>query len=63
MYVFFLIANKLKILSLLVGQILTYASVRDVIDENIDKLKEMKNKLRIHQLTQIKKEKIENAAR
>ncbi|ROT85040.1 Bromodomain adjacent to zinc finger domain protein 1A [Penaeus vannamei] len=55
------LANKLKILSLL--GLLTYASVRDVIDENIDKLKEMKNKLRIHQLTQIKKEKIENAAR
>lgn len=55
--------DKLQILSTLVGQILTYASVRDIIDENIEKLREMKNKLRLHQLAQIRKEKEENAAK
>ncbi|KAG7172184.1 Bromodomain adjacent to zinc finger domain protein 1A-like 3, partial [Homarus americanus] len=57
------LAYKLKILSVLVGQILTYASVRDIIDDNIEKLKEVKNKLRLHQLTQMRKEKEINAAR
>ncbi|XP_069952851.1 bromodomain adjacent to zinc finger domain protein 1A [Cherax quadricarinatus] len=54
---------KLKILSVLVAQILTYASVRDIIDDNIEKLREVKNKLRLHQLAQIKKEKEINSAR
>nr|XP_045619673.1 bromodomain adjacent to zinc finger domain protein 1A-like [Procambarus clarkii] len=57
------LAHKLKILNVLVGQILTYASVRDTIDDSIEKLREMKNKLRLHQFTQIRKEKELNAAR
>ncbi|KAK3891862.1 hypothetical protein Pcinc_004260 [Petrolisthes cinctipes] len=55
--------DKLRILSTLMAQILTYASVRDIIDDNIEKLREMKNKLRLHQLAQIRKEKEENAAK
>ncbi|XP_071533691.1 bromodomain adjacent to zinc finger domain protein 1A isoform X2 [Panulirus ornatus] len=57
------LVHKLKILSVLIGQILTYASVRDIIEDNMEKLREMKNKLRLHQFTQIRKEKELNAAR
>lgn len=57
------LVDKLKILNVLIGQILTYASARDIIDDNIEKLKEMKNKLRLDQLAQIKKEREINAAK
>merc|ERR1739840_24517 len=53
------IDQKLKVLNVLVGQILTYASVRDILEENIEKLKEAKTQLREHRWT---KEKEEDAA-
>ena len=66
MYLFFyyiITGNKLKILNVLIGQILTYASARDIIDDNVEKMKEMKNKLRLDQWAQMKKEREFNAAR
>ncbi|XP_068208965.1 bromodomain adjacent to zinc finger domain protein 1A [Palaemon carinicauda] len=57
------LVDKLKILNVLIGQILTYASARDIIDDNIEKLKEMKNKLRLDQLAQMRKEREIHAAR
>ncbi|CAL4114387.1 unnamed protein product, partial [Meganyctiphanes norvegica] len=55
--------QKLKVLNVLVGQILTYASVRDILEENIEKLKEAKNNLRQHKWEILRKEKEEDAAR
>lgn len=57
------IEQKLKVLNVLVGQILTYASVRDILEENIEKLKEAKNQIRQHKMEGLRKEKEEEAAR
>ncbi|KAG8235735.1 hypothetical protein J437_LFUL016197 [Ladona fulva] len=54
---------KMKILTCLVNQILTYAAVRDVIEESVEKLKLAKISLRQHQAGEIKREKDEAAAR
>ena len=55
--------HKLKILNVLIGQILTYASLRDAIDDNIEELKKEKNGLRLHQQTVGRYEKEIQAAR
>jgi len=57
------IDQKLKVLNVLVGQILTYASVRDILEENIEKVKEAKTQLREHRWAVLRKEKEEDAAR
>ncbi|XP_046402688.1 bromodomain adjacent to zinc finger domain protein 1A isoform X2 [Ischnura elegans] len=54
---------KLKVLNCLIDQILTYAAVRDVIDENVEKLKMAKISLRQHQAGEVKKERDAAAAR
>lgn len=56
------IEQKLKVLNVLVGQILTYASVRDILEENVEKLKEAKNQIRQHKLEGLRKAKEEEAA-
>ncbi|KAK8400654.1 hypothetical protein O3P69_002454 [Scylla paramamosain] len=57
------IGEKLKILNILIGQILTYATLRDTIDDNIEELKKEKNCLRLHQQTAGRYEKEIQAAR
>ncbi|XP_071453567.1 bromodomain adjacent to zinc finger domain protein 1A isoform X2 [Hetaerina americana] len=57
------LGSKLRILNCLIDQILTYAAVRDVIDENVEKLKMAKVSLRHHQAGEIKKERDAAAAR
>lgn len=51
------IADKVKVLSCLMNQILTYAEIRDIIDERYDKVKITKNELKNSQLAESKKEK------
>lgn len=62
-YLFVLTGDKLKILNTLIGQILTYASLRDTIDDNIEELKKVKNVLRVHQQHAGRHEKEIQAAR
>jgi len=51
--------EKLKILSVLMNQLLTFASCRDYIDECADKLKQVQRSLRAHQYAEIKRERDE----
>jgi len=51
--------EKLKILSVLVNQLLTFASCRDYIDESAEKLKQIQRSLRAHQYAEIKRERDE----
>lgn len=57
------VGDKLKVLNTLIGQILTYASLRDTIDDNIEELKKVKNVLRVHQQTAGRHEKEIQAAK
>ncbi|XP_050735589.1 bromodomain adjacent to zinc finger domain protein 1A-like isoform X2 [Eriocheir sinensis] len=57
------IGDKLKVLNTLIGQILTYASLRDTIDDSIEELKKVKNLLRVHQQTAGRHEKEIQAAK
>ena len=50
---------KLKILSVLMNQLLTFASCRDYIDESAEKLKQIQRSLRAHQYAEIKRERDE----
>ena len=40
---------KLKILTVLVRQLLTFVGCRDLVEDNMDTLKQVKNELRQHQ--------------
>ncbi|EEB13984.1 bromodomain adjacent to zinc finger protein domain 1, baz1, putative [Pediculus humanus corporis] len=51
------IGDKIKILSCLMNQILTYAEIRDIIEERYDKVKTSKNELKNDQVAESKKEK------
>ena len=44
------------------NQILTYASVRDTIDYNFEKVKEIRNDLKLHKLDELRQEREDNAA-
>lgn len=48
--------DKLQILSCLINQLLTYADVRDVIEERLDKIKQLKGDLKNLQLLEKKRE-------
>lgn len=48
--------DKLQILSCLINQLLTYADVRDVLEERLDKMKQLKGDLKILQLAEKKRE-------
>jgi hypothetical protein len=48
--------DKLQIVTCLINQILTYATVRDVIDERADKVKQLRAEIRAHQIAELKKE-------
>ena len=56
------ISEKLKILSVLMNQVLTYASVRDIIDDSLEKLKEVKNEYRLQKMSDLKQEREDIAA-
>ena len=51
--------EKLKILSVLMNQLLTFASCRDYIDESAERLKQIQRSLRAHQYAEIKRERDE----
>ncbi|KAK6628120.1 hypothetical protein RUM44_010602 [Polyplax serrata] len=51
------IADKIKVLSCLMNQILTYAEVRDIVDERYEKVKINKIELKNDQVAESKKEK------
>ena len=46
----------MEILTCLINQILTYATVRDVIDERGEKLKQLRAEIRTFQASEMKKE-------
>lgn len=46
----------MQIVTCLINQILTYATVRDVIDERGDKVKQLRAEIRAHQIAELKKE-------
>jgi len=48
--------DKLQIVTCLINQILTYAAVRDAIDERGDKVKQLRAEIRSHQIAELKKE-------
>lgn len=50
--------DKLKILTVLMQQILTYATVRDEIDEKLNEYHEAKSELREHKIAENKRQKI-----
>lgn len=50
------LGDKLKILKCLVDQLLTYADVRDAIEEKLEKLKQVKGDLRSLQISERKRE-------
>ncbi|KAJ4446340.1 hypothetical protein ANN_13035 [Periplaneta americana] len=50
------LGDKLKIVTCLINQILTYATVRDVIDERWEKLKQLRGEIKVHQVAELKKE-------
>ncbi|PNF34918.1 hypothetical protein B7P43_G01418 [Cryptotermes secundus] len=50
------LGDKLQIVTCLINQILTYATVRDVIDERGDKVKQLRAEIRAHQIAELKKE-------
>lgn len=56
-------SDKLKILNLLVQQFLTYAATRDTIEDNYDKLRQLKYDLRHLQWAEQRREKEEQAMR
>ena len=63
MIVFSFAGDKLQIVTCLINQILTYAAVRDVIDERGEKVKQLRTEVRAHQIAEVKKEKEAAAVR
>nr|CAD7457702.1 unnamed protein product [Timema tahoe] len=57
------LGDKVKVLTCLINQILTYAVVRDVIDERGDKMKQIKADLKAMQVAESKKEREATALR
>lgn len=55
--------EKLKLLSVMVDQFLTYAATRDLIEDNYDKLRQLKNDLKQLQWGEQKREREEAASR
>ncbi|CAG0901953.1 unnamed protein product [Darwinula stevensoni] len=55
--------EKLKILTCLINQILTFAAIRDVMDENIEKYQALRKDIRALRMDEAKKEKEEAAVR
>ncbi|XP_046750522.1 bromodomain adjacent to zinc finger domain protein 1A isoform X3 [Diprion similis] len=51
--------DRLKVVSCLINQLLTFASIRDVIDERYDKLHQAKKELKLFLIAEQKKEKEE----
>ena len=51
--------DKLKILTALVQQLMTYVACRDVIEENFDNLRATRGELRAHQWAETRREKDE----
>jgi hypothetical protein len=51
--------DKLEILQVLIDQILTYADVRDLIDEKMEKARRNRADFRLHYSAQMKKEREE----
>lgn len=56
-------ADKLKVLNLLIQQFLTYAATRDTLEDNYDKLRQLKYDLRHLQWAEQRREKEELAMR
>ncbi|XP_014676172.1 PREDICTED: bromodomain adjacent to zinc finger domain protein 1A-like [Priapulus caudatus] len=56
-------SDRLKILHVLIGQLLTYTAIRDVIEDNMEKLRQLKYELRHLQWAEQRKEKEEQQAR
>ncbi|XP_021919556.1 bromodomain adjacent to zinc finger domain protein 1A isoform X2 [Zootermopsis nevadensis] len=50
------LVDKLQIVTCLINQISTYATVRDVIEERGDKVKQLRAEIRTHQIAELKKE-------
>lgn len=50
------IADKLQILACLINQLLTYADIRDVVEERLEKIKQLKVDLKMAQTAERKKE-------
>jgi len=63
MIVFSFTGDKLQIVTCLINQILTYAAVRDIIDERGEKVKQLRTEIRAHQIAEVKKEKEAAAVR
>jgi hypothetical protein len=61
--VFSFAGDKLQIVTCLINQILTYATVRDIIDERGDKVKQLRTEVRAHQIAEVKKEREAAAVR
>uniref|UniRef100_A0A2P2HYB3 Bromodomain adjacent to zinc finger domain protein 1A n=1 Tax=Hirondellea gigas TaxID=1518452 RepID=A0A2P2HYB3_9CRUS len=59
----FTIEMKIQVLQVLMHQILTYASVRDRLEETFDKIREVKAALREHQVSLKQMERVEHQAR
>ncbi|KAB7493629.1 Bromodomain adjacent to zinc finger domain protein 1A [Armadillidium nasatum] len=57
------IEEKIKILTVLVSQILTYASVRDNIEEKVEKLRELSYNYKMYKFAIVRKEKEETNAK
>lgn len=57
------IEEKLQILDCLMNQLLTYADIRDIVEERLDKLKQQKNDLKAIQLIEKKREQEHVAAK
>ena len=53
--------EKLKLLTVLVDQFLTYAATRDILEDNFDKLRQLKNDLKQLQWGEQKREREEAA--
>ena len=58
-----LLGDKLKILKVLVDQFLTYAATRDLIDDNYEKLRQVRLELKQLQWAEMRREREEAAAR
>jgi len=53
------LVEKLKILSVLIHQLLTYVISRDAIDDNCERLKQVQKQIRLHQWAEQRRDKDE----
>ena len=54
-------SEKVKVLSALIQQLMTYVACRDVIEENFETLRSTRNELRHHQWSELRRDKDEAA--